>query len=86
MNNGTVLFTDESKFKIFGGRRRQYVRRLVGERMNDQNIILTVKHGGRFVLVWGCFPGGKAGDLMKIESIMDKIMYHNILQRHVFPC
>lgn len=81
-----VLFTDESKFEIFGGRRRQYVRRLVGERMIAQNIIPTVKHGGGSVLAWGCFAGDKVGNLVKIEGIMDKKMYHRILQRHAFPC
>lgn len=30
-----VLFTDESKFEIFGSKRRQFVRRLPGERMKS---------------------------------------------------
>lgn len=81
-----VLFTDESKFEIFSGRRRQYVRRLVGERMIGQCVIPTVKHGGGSVMVWGCFAGDKVGDLVQIEGIMDKKLYHTILQRHAFPC
>lgn len=81
-----VLFTDESKFEIFGGKRRKYVRRLVGERMIEQAIVPTVKHGGGSVIVWGCFAGEKVGDLKRIEGIMDKKMYHGILQRHAFPC
>lgn len=67
-----VLFTDKSKFEIFSGRRRQYVRRLVGERMINQCVIPTVKHGGGSVSVWGCFAGDKVGDLVQIEGIMDK--------------
>lgn len=46
-----VLFTDESKFEIFGGKRRQYVRRQVGERMKEQCVVPTVKHGGGSVMV-----------------------------------
>lgn len=80
------MFTDESKFEIFNKRRRQYVRRLVGERMINQCVIPTVKHGGGSVLVWGCFAGDKVGDIVKIDGIMDKKVYHNILQRHAFPC
>uniref|UniRef100_A0A0E9WIF3 Transposase Tc1-like domain-containing protein n=1 Tax=Anguilla anguilla TaxID=7936 RepID=A0A0E9WIF3_ANGAN len=41
-----VLFTDESKFEIYGSNRRVYVRRRTGERMIPQCIKLTVKHGG----------------------------------------
>lgn len=80
-----VLFSDESKFEIFGGNRRQYVRRFVGERMSKQCVMPTVKHGGGSVMVWGCFAGNKVGDIVQIETIMDKKMYHNILQRHAFP-
>jgi len=83
-----VLFTDESKFKIFGEKRRQYVRRQVGERMKEQYVVLTVKHGGALVMVWGCFSGEKIGDLVKImgEEIMDQRKYHSIFQLHAFPC
>jgi len=81
-----VLFSDESKFEIFGGKRRQYVRRRIDERMINQCVIPTVKHGGGSVTVWGCFAGDKVGDLVRIEGIMDKTRYHNILQRHAFPC
>jgi len=81
-----VLFSDESKFEIFGGKRRQYVRRQIGERMMNQCVIPTVKHGGGSVTVWGCFAENKVGDLVRIEEIIDKTRYHNILQHHAFPC
>lgn len=81
-----VLFSDESKFEIFGGKRRQYVRRQVGERMLNQCVMPTVKHGGGSVMVWGCFAGDKVGDLVQIKGIFDKTRYHHILQRHAFPC
>lgn len=80
-----VLFTDESKFEIFGTKRRVYVRRLVGERMARQCIVPTVKHGGGSAMVWGCFAGEKVGDLVKIEGILKKEGYHRILQKHAIP-
>ena len=80
-----VLFSDESKFEIFGNKRRQYVRRLVGEPMTAQCIAPTVKHGGGSVMVWGCFVGGKVGDLYQVKGILNKEGYHSILQRHAIP-
>uniref|UniRef100_A0A8C4S2L1 Transposase Tc1-like domain-containing protein n=1 Tax=Erpetoichthys calabaricus TaxID=27687 RepID=A0A8C4S2L1_ERPCA len=41
-----VLWTDESKFEIFGCSRRQFVRRRAGEQYNNECLQATVKHGG----------------------------------------
>jgi hypothetical protein len=41
-----VLWSDESKFEIFGSNRRVFVRRRVGERMIFACVVPTVKHGG----------------------------------------
>lgn len=80
-----VLFTDESKFELFSSKRRIYVRRQVHEKMSEQCIIPTVKHGGGSIMVWGCFAGTMVGDLVKIDGIMDKKVYHKILQYHAIP-
>ncbi|EFN79709.1 Transposable element Tcb1 transposase, partial [Harpegnathos saltator] len=61
-----VPFTDESKFEMFGGKRRVYVRRMRGERCINQYITSMVKHGGGSVIVWGCFGNNKVGDLIHI--------------------
>jgi DDE superfamily endonuclease len=45
----------------------------------------TVKHGGGSLMFWGCFAGGQAGDLKKINGIMDQHMYHQILVHHAMP-
>ena len=55
--NWKVLWTDESKFEIFGSSRRVFVRRQVGERMVPQCMTPTVKHGGGSVMIWGSFAG-----------------------------
>lgn len=80
-----VLWSDESKFDLFGTKRRIYVRRQPGERFRNECLVPTVKHGGGSILVWGCFAGGKVGNLKRIDGIMKKEDYHQILQRHAIP-
>lgn len=80
-----VLWTDESKFLIFGSQRRVYVRRTASEKMAPQCLLPTVKHGGGSVMVWGCFSGHGTGDLIKVEGIMKKEQYHQILIRRAIP-
>lgn len=81
----SVLWTDESKFELFGSHRRQYVRRKVNERFKSECIAPTVKHGGGSVMVWGCFGHSGVGQLVKIDGILRKEQYHNILQRYAIP-
>ena len=80
-----VLWSDESKFEIFGSHRRQHVRRKVKERYNSKCIAPTVKHGGGSVIVWGCFSYDGVGELVKIDGIMKKEDYHRILQYSAIP-
>lgn len=67
-----VLWSDESKFEVFGSKRRVFIRRSVGERMSEQCLLLSVKHGGGSVMVWGCFGGDQVGNIHKVEGIMRK--------------
>ena len=80
-----VLWTDESKFEIFGSSRRIFVRRRVGERMVPQCVTSTVKHGGGSMMVWGCFAGSRVGDLYRVKGTLNQNGYHSILQRHAVP-
>lgn len=81
----SVLWTDESKFELFGSHRRQYVRRKVNERFKPECILPTVKHGGGSVMVWGCFSHAGVGQLLQVEGILKKEQYHSILQRQAIP-
>ena len=78
---GNVLFTDESKFQIFGTNMDQYVRREVGTRYSPENTVGTVKHGGGNVMVWGGICVNGTTKLHWIQKIMDKNVYHDILVR-----
>lgn len=80
-----VLFTDESKFELFGTHRRTFVRRLPNERFVKQCLTATVKHGGGSVMVWGGICTNGVTPLKKIEGIMDKKMYHSILVHRAIP-
>ena len=81
----SVLWSDESKFEIFGSTRRVFVQRRKGERMVSTCMVPTVKHGGGGVMVWGCFAGDTVGDLFKIEGTLNQHGYHSILQWHAIP-
>ena len=59
----SVLWSDESKYEIFGYNRRVFVRCREGERMISACVVPTVTHGGGGVMVWGCFAGDTVCDL-----------------------
>ena len=81
----TVVWSDESKFELFGNKRRIFVCRHQNERYIPQCIVPTVKHGGGSIMVWGCFAGHKVGDLIRVRGIMKKEQYREILENHAVP-
>lgn len=80
-----VLFSDESKFKLFRSNGKQYVRRPVGARYYSKYQIPTVKHGGDGVMVWGAFSYEGIGLLIEIEGVMDCFVYKDILDKQMLP-
>ncbi|GFW09581.1 transposable element Tc1 transposase [Trichonephila clavipes] len=54
-----VLFSDESKFCIFGIKGRK----LVWRKQGTENLVHTVKYGGGGVMVWGCMAANGVGRL-----------------------
>ena len=83
---GIVLWTYKSKFELFDSQRRTYVIRRKIEKMLEECLTPSVKHGGGNVMVWGCFGGCKVGDLYRVKGILKKEGHHSILQRHTIPC
>lgn len=81
----TVLFSDESKFNIFGSDGICRVRRPTGKRLDSRYCQKTVKHGGGNVMVWGCFSANGLGPIHRIDGIMDRFMYNNILKDVMLP-
>ena len=58
-----VLFTNESKFNLFGSDGRTKIWRKTGTAYQTQNLIPTVKHGGGSVMVWGAIEAACVGHL-----------------------
>lgn len=83
------MWTDESTFELLGSKPRVSVRRTPSERMEENCIVPTVKHGGEsggcVVIVSGYFGGVIAGDFVQIKCIIRKEEYHSTLKRHAIP-
>lgn len=80
-----ILWSDESKFMLFGSDGATFVRRPVNTRYSQKYQIPTVKHGGGSLMVWGCFSGHGVGPLFRINGIMNKEKYLNILETIMLP-
>jgi transposase len=74
-----VLWSDESKFQRFGSDGRTYVRRRPGEEFDRKCLKPTVKGGGGSVMVWGAFSRNGMGPIHRIDGIMDRFVYRQIL-------
>lgn len=81
----TILYSDESKFEIFGTKKPPKIWRSKNEAFFEKCVTSTVKHGGGSVMVWGCMAASGVGNLVFIESTMNKIDYLNILKENVAP-
>ena len=79
-----VIWTDETTVRINDTAGRQYVRRRIGERLNDNCVVTTVK-GGFKVSVWGCFAGSKPGPIHRITGNLDQHKFRAILKDTAFP-
>ena len=80
-----VLFSDESRFCLFRSDGRVYVRRSVGEELQDRCLTQTVKHGGGGVMVWGCICSKGVGHLEKVSGRLNAEGYINVLENTMIP-
>ncbi|GBM34407.1 hypothetical protein AVEN_158005-1 [Araneus ventricosus] len=67
------IFADESKFNIFGSDRRIGVWRKPNEELNPKNLLPTVEHGGRGIMVCGCFAASCMENLVLLKIIWTNI-------------
>jgi len=76
-----ILYSDESPFVYRYNRRTRCYRR-----KNDNPELMqgSVKHDQK-IMVWGCFAANGVGDLHRINGIMVKEMYQQILIHHMRP-
>lgn len=78
-----VIFTDESKFNVFGSDGKIKVWRQPNTALEKKHLNVTVKHGGGHVMVWGCFSKKGVGQLAFIDGNMDANMYIDILRENL---
>ncbi len=70
-----VLWSDETKIELFGIKSTRRVWRRRNAAYDPKNTIPTVKHGGRNIILWGCFSAKGTGQLHHIKGTMDEAMY-----------
>lgn len=80
-----VLWSDESKFNLFSSDGIRYIRRPINRRFDPRYTVPTVKHGGGSIMVWGCFSGNGIGPIHKIDGIMDRFGYRDIMANVMLP-
>lgn len=73
------------QYNLFSSDGIRYIRRPINKRNDIKYQVPTVKHGGGNVMVWGCFSRDGIGPLHRINGIMDKFMYADILKKHMLP-
>jgi len=79
----SIIWSDESRFRVFGCDGRIKVWRKSGESLKMKNLNPTVKHGGGGIMVWGCMAYKGVGNLEIIDGIMNQFYYQNILTRNL---
>jgi hypothetical protein len=77
-----VIWSDESRFKLFKSDGRIWTWRKPGHRYDCQHLIPTVKFGGGSVMVWGCFSWWGLGPLVTIEGTLTQKSYKELLKKH----
>lgn len=79
----SILWSDETKIELFGHRDVAFIWRKKGEAFNPKNNIHTVKHGGGKVMFGGFFAANGPGNLVKVNGIMKKEDYIEILVENI---
>uniref|UniRef100_A0A8C8K4I5 Tc1-like transposase DDE domain-containing protein n=1 Tax=Oncorhynchus tshawytscha TaxID=74940 RepID=A0A8C8K4I5_ONCTS len=78
-----VLWSDETKIKLFGNNAKRYVWRKSNTAHHPEHTIPTVKHGGGSIMVWTCFSSAGTGKMVKIDGKMDGAKYRTILEENL---
>jgi transposase len=74
-----VIWSDETRFNVFGSDGRQYAWKKPGERLSDRLVSPTVKFNGGGIMVWGCMTYYGVGYLCRIDTTLDSKLYVDIL-------
>jgi transposase len=80
-----IIWSDESRFEVFGGDGRRYVWRNSQEKYEPKCLIPTFKSGQQSVMVWGCFTKNKLGPLVRLEGRITAAIYIEMLEKNLIP-
>uniref|UniRef100_A0AAZ3SJU5 Transposase Tc1-like domain-containing protein n=1 Tax=Oncorhynchus tshawytscha TaxID=74940 RepID=A0AAZ3SJU5_ONCTS len=81
-----VIFSDESRFRLFGASGKKLVWRRQGECYHQSCVMSTVKHP-ETIHVRGCFSAKGVGSLTILpkNTFMNKEWYQHILREQLLP-
>ncbi|CAB5378046.1 unnamed protein product [Rhizophagus irregularis] len=79
--NGILLWSDESRFEVFGGDGRDYVWRKPEEKYNVDCLVPSRKG----VMVWGYFSSFGMVPLVQVHGRENANDYINVLNNHLLP-
>lgn len=75
-----VMWSDETKICRLGNPGRKWVWKKKGEPPTERTTRGTMKHGGGSIMFWGCMGWKGVGNGARIEGIMNKELYLEILE------
>lgn len=78
-----VIWSDETKINRFQSDGKAYFWSRPHETIQKHHVKQTVKHGGGSLMVWGCFTWWHLGPIVRINGIMKKEDYLQIIQSHL---
>ncbi|GJQ65477.1 hypothetical protein Trydic_g7582 [Trypoxylus dichotomus] len=79
-----MLWSNQSKFNLFGSDGRSYVRRPPKKKL-DRYTKKIVKHGRDSIMVWAICSWHVVGPIRLIEGIMTKEIYRDVLFNVMYP-
>ncbi len=80
-----IIWSDESRFVVFGRDGKRYVWRTIYEKYNPNCLIPTFKSGQESVMIWGCFTKNELGPLVRLEGRVTANIYIEMLENYLIP-
>lgn len=80
-----IVWSDETKINRIGPDGKRYVRRPINQEFNPRYVSRVVKHCGGSIMVWGCFWWNGVGPIHRIDGILNKEKYVDILKNVMLP-